>query len=96
MAATTLLGMAGIYRRLSILPLVGLGGRAEDEPMFSIHCPSHGSNVLLGRRRVRVVNTTDGVALVWRCICGHEGVEILSGAGAGSARPTDRLARVPA
>lgn len=46
--------------------------------MFSVYCPSHGSRVLLGLRRVRVVNTDDRVAIAWRCTCDHEGVELLS------------------
>jgi hypothetical protein len=42
--------------------------------MFSVHCPRHGADVLLGTDNIeRVINTTTGVALRWRCTCGATG-----------------------
>jgi hypothetical protein len=54
--------------------------------MFSVYCPRHGANVLLGfRRLVHVVNVAPGViALQFRCYDG-EVVELLTGARVGAA-----------
>jgi len=44
--------------------------------MFSVHCPRHGTSVLLGPDQiVRIVNTALGIELHWRCWCGEVGVE---------------------
>jgi hypothetical protein len=43
--------------------------------MFSVYCPGHGSQVLLGHRNiVRIVNGEDGIHLHWQCRCGTNGV----------------------
>ena len=45
--------------------------------MFTVHCPTHGGAVLLSERAItRLVNTTRGIELHWRCLCGTEGVEV--------------------
>jgi len=39
--------------------------------MLSISCPSHGSRVLVGIRRIRsLINTESGIVLVIECYCG--------------------------
>jgi hypothetical protein len=39
--------------------------------MFAISCPSHGSNVLVGSRRIRsLINTEAGIVLNIECYCG--------------------------
>ncbi|HEV3226047.1 MAG TPA: hypothetical protein VGZ52_04410 [Acidimicrobiales bacterium] len=42
--------------------------------MFTVHCPAHGHEVLLGERRIRQLhNTADGIEVRWVCYCGHHG-----------------------
>lgn len=42
--------------------------------MFSVHCPIHGSEVLLTERRiVGLDRSADGVTVRWECWCGHRG-----------------------
>ena len=42
--------------------------------MFSVHCPRHGSPVLLTRRNtIGFSNGPNGPVLRWRCECGQEG-----------------------
>lgn len=42
--------------------------------MFSVHCPRHGSNVLLTERHITALDTADGQMTVqWVCWCGHHG-----------------------
>ncbi|HEY8526193.1 MAG TPA: hypothetical protein VIL48_14580 [Acidimicrobiales bacterium] len=42
--------------------------------MFFVHCPVHGSEVLLSERRiVGLDRTEDGVTVQWECWCGHRG-----------------------
>lgn len=42
--------------------------------MFSVHCPTHGTDVLLSERRIRAIEPADGGhRLHWRCWCGTEG-----------------------
>jgi hypothetical protein len=43
--------------------------------MFSVHCPRHGHEVLLGHRQILAIEGS-GEALVvrWVCWCGHNGV----------------------
>ncbi|HZA78782.1 MAG TPA: hypothetical protein VE623_20590 [Acidimicrobiales bacterium] len=42
--------------------------------MFSVHCPRHGSEVLLSESRILSIDTTgDGLAVRWVCWCGHVG-----------------------
>jgi hypothetical protein len=46
--------------------------------MFSVHCAGHGSRVILTNRQItRLVNSSVGIELHWRCVCGTEGVELL-------------------
>jgi hypothetical protein len=42
--------------------------------MFSIHCPNHQTEILLGPRAIEaMVDTAEGIALHWRCHCGARG-----------------------
>ena len=42
--------------------------------MFSVHCPTHGTDVLLSERRISRIESVDGGhRLHWRCWCGTEG-----------------------
>ena len=42
--------------------------------MFTAHCPTHGTEVLLFARNITgLVNTADGIVVSWRCTCGTEG-----------------------
>ena len=62
---------------LTFLPLVRVGRRADDGRMFPIHCAAHGREVLLPYGRIRLENTDQGIAVHYRCTCGHEGVDLL-------------------
>ena len=43
--------------------------------MFAVWCDGHGARVLLSGSSIEAVaNGPDGVAVRWRCTCGHEGV----------------------
>jgi hypothetical protein len=45
--------------------------------MFTAHCSGHGGPVLLSERAItRLVNTSHGIEVHWRCHCGTEGVEL--------------------
>jgi len=47
--------------------------------MLSINCPEHGTEVLVGTRRIRsLVNTEHGIALHVQCYCG---THVVIGAG---------------
>ena len=42
--------------------------------MFEVHCPRHGTRVLLSEGRIRgIANTETGIVVAWRCWCGLEG-----------------------
>ncbi len=42
--------------------------------MFSVHCPTHGTEVLLSERRIVSIDPAEGgQQLAWRCWCGTEG-----------------------
>ena len=42
--------------------------------MFSVFCPQHQSEVLLGNRGIeRIVNDDHGIRVHWKCHCGHRG-----------------------
>lgn len=42
--------------------------------MFSVHCPTHGSEVLLTERHILSLdNSDDRVTVRWVCWCGHRG-----------------------
>jgi len=59
--------------------------------MFSIHCPSHQTRILLGPRAIEaLVDTADGIELHWRCHCGARGT-LLTGRRA-AERPTAEAA----
>jgi hypothetical protein len=56
------------------LPLVEWCDQEEDEAMFSVHCPRHGTEVLLQERRIESLrNTLAGIEVRWVCYCGHHG-----------------------
>ena len=66
--------MAEIERTCDFLPLVVAGHEEDDQPMFTIDCPTHGTEVLLSERRIEaVVPTEEGHELRWRCWCGTTG-----------------------
>jgi hypothetical protein len=70
--------MAGIERAVYFLPLVGSTSTSEDQVMFSVHCPTHGTEVLLSERRIEAIApTAGGHALRWRCWCGTTGTSIV-------------------
>ena len=42
--------------------------------MFTVHCPRHGSDVLLSESRILDIdNSGDRMRVTWRCWCGHLG-----------------------
>ncbi len=42
--------------------------------MLSVHCPRHGTEVLLSERRItRIARDGDHLTLEWVCWCGHRG-----------------------
>jgi hypothetical protein len=44
--------------------------------MFSVFCPGHHAEVLLGPDNILLVaSEPDGIGLHWRCFCGESGVE---------------------
>lgn len=44
--------------------------------MFSVHCPRHGQEVLLGHRQILAIDGSgDDLAVHWVCWCGHRGVQ---------------------
>jgi hypothetical protein len=52
--------------------------------MFSVHCPRHGSDVLLPERHIIGLDTdaADGHLTVrWVCWCGHRGSHLAGRAG---------------
>ncbi len=43
--------------------------------MFSVHCPRHGSLVLLSYLEIEEMrNTTGGINVTYTCTCGHRGM----------------------
>ena len=55
--------------------------------MFSVHCPTHGHDVLLGERRIESLrNSAAGIEVRWVCDCGHRG-SFLTGRRAESQIP---------
>jgi hypothetical protein len=54
--------------------LLAIHGRRTVIPMFAVHCPRHGRQVLLGPRSIQSLeNTAEGVVLHWECRCGAVG-----------------------
>jgi hypothetical protein len=42
--------------------------------VLSVHCPRHGTEVLLSERRItRIARDGDHLTLEWVCWCGHRG-----------------------
>jgi hypothetical protein len=42
--------------------------------MFTVHCPRHGSEVLLSESRIVGLDPSgDGMTVRWECWCGHRG-----------------------
>lgn len=51
--------------------------------MFTVHCPRHGREVLLGPRSIEAIaNEAGGPVVRWRCHCGARGTH--------AVRPTHR------
>lgn len=66
--------MAETKRSCEFLPLVDPAASAEDDVMFSVHCPNHGCEVLLSDRRIeRLVEVDEGIRVDWVCWCGERG-----------------------
>ncbi len=57
--------------------------------MFSIDCPCHGTQVLLGLDSIEaLLSTSAGIEVYWRCTCGERGVWVpVSAAGASAGGP---------
>jgi hypothetical protein len=57
-----------------VLPLVTLVDPAENQVMFTVHCPRHGRQVLLDDDRILGIDRdADGLRVRWICWCGHSG-----------------------
>lgn len=42
--------------------------------MLSVHCPRHGSQVLLSERHILAIEPSgDALRVRWECWCGHRG-----------------------
>jgi hypothetical protein len=66
--------MAGIIRTDAVLPLDRTSTEAEDDPMLSVQCPRHNSEVLLSNSRIRGIEQSgNGMTVRWECYCGHRG-----------------------
>src|SRR5262245_26872852 len=66
--------LAGFLRTCAVLPLVRRSGSTEDESMFTVHCPRHGSEVLLNERRIVALEPDDDrLKVSWVCWCGYRG-----------------------
>ncbi len=56
--------------------------------MFSVHCPRHGTEVLLTEDDIRSLERTDaGILVRWRCSCGHAGAHLTGRPRTHRARP---------
>ncbi|MGH9246220.1 MAG: hypothetical protein ACRD29_18305 [Acidimicrobiales bacterium] len=61
--------------------------------MFSVHCPTHGGEILLSTRHIEGLRTTEhGIELHWRCVCGTRGT-LLTGMQTPPMRPVTAPAR---
>jgi hypothetical protein len=81
--------MAGILRICAVLPLDGTRSSTEDEYMFSVQCPRHGSEVLLSERRIVGFDNSRGrITVRWVCWCGHHGSHV-TGRGRRALEPID-------
>ena len=57
------------------MPLAGSGWEAHDRGMFTVYCPGHDAEILLGIDEITCVdNRPEGIDIYWRCECGAEGV----------------------
>lgn len=44
--------------------------------MFSVYCPRHGHDVLLGHRQILgIEGSGDRLTVHWVCWCGHQGTQ---------------------
>lgn len=56
--------------------------------MFSVHCPTHGTEVLLSERRIEAITPVEaGQELRWRCWCGTVGTTVVPRLMVGRYRP---------
>jgi hypothetical protein len=79
--------LAGFFRIRAILTLALGPGKAEDGPVFDVYCSRHEARVLLSPDDILgLVNHPDGIALHWRCSCGHVGVRLMSRSRGGGPR----------
>jgi hypothetical protein len=62
--------------------------------MFDVHCPRHGSTVLLGYSNIAsFANTDRGIEVRFRCYCGYEGTWVTGArVSVGTSTPTDQCA----
>ncbi len=61
--------------------------------MFSVHCPRHGAEVLIGTRAITGIdNRRSGMIVRWRCTCGHEGAFITGRAAGRRGSSLDAIA----
>jgi hypothetical protein len=66
--------LAGFIRTCASLPLVAADDLVEDVLMFSVHCPRHGSEVLLNERHITAIDPSgDRLTVRWVCWCGYRG-----------------------
>jgi hypothetical protein len=66
--------LAGFFRTCAVLPLVNPTDPIENGHMFSVHCPRHGSEVLLSARHIVGIDPSDDHLTVrWVCWCGYRG-----------------------
>lgn len=62
--------------------------------MFAVHCPGHGSRVLIFSSGVeRVRNTERGIEVDYRCTCGWRGTWLTGRASRRREQPTRRSVR---
>lgn len=58
----------------------------QAHPLFSVHCPAAGAEVLLGTRAIRSLhNTSEGIVTYFTCHCGDIGM-MVTGQLAGRTR----------
>jgi hypothetical protein len=51
--------------------------------MFSVHCPRHGHEVLLGHRQILAIEgSSDELVVRWVCWCGYRGAHRATAAAA--------------
>lgn len=66
--------LAEILRICAVLPVSPDRDRVQDVYMFTVHCPRHGSEVLLPERHITGLEQAgDHMTVRWVCWCGHHG-----------------------